>query len=122
MPLPVVVAPPGLAVTVHVPDDGNPLRATLPVGTPHMGWVMAPTEGIPNWATVKLTSVKPERGSVASSSVAVNLTISLPYQLLKGRVMLATRFVMLTIKAELPLYVHMIAASGVSHQSHDYPG
>ena len=45
MPLPVVVAPPGLAVTVHVPEDGNPLRATLPVGTPHMGWVIAPTTG-----------------------------------------------------------------------------
>ena len=103
MPVPVVVAPPGLAVTVHVPDAGNPLRATLPVGTPHMGWVMAPTEGIPNWATVKLTSVKSERGSVGSSSVAVNLMISLPYQLLAGRVMLAIRLEIFTINSELPL-------------------
>ena len=33
------------SVTVHVPDDGNPLKATLPVAVVQVGWVMAPTTG-----------------------------------------------------------------------------
>ena len=43
-PVPVAVAPPGVAVTVHVPE-GNPLKATLPVATEHVGWVITPTTG-----------------------------------------------------------------------------
>ena len=61
MPVPVVVAPPGLAVTVHVPEDGNPLRATLPVGTPHMGWVIAPTTGAVGVTGAVLISADPGR-------------------------------------------------------------
>ena len=80
VPLPVVVAPPGLAVTVQVPVAGSPLSATLPVARPQVGWVMDPVEGTPNWATVKMASSKPERGPVPSS-VAVNLMVSLPNQL-----------------------------------------
>ena len=37
--VPVIVAPPGLAVTVHAPLDGKPLNDTLPVATVHVGWV-----------------------------------------------------------------------------------
>jgi hypothetical protein len=37
LPDPFVVTPPGSLVTVHVPLDGNPLRATLPVETLHVG-------------------------------------------------------------------------------------
>ena len=36
-PVPVAVAPPGVAVTVHVPLDGKPLKATLPVDTVQLG-------------------------------------------------------------------------------------
>jgi hypothetical protein len=45
VPVPVIVAPPGEAVTVHVPEDGKPLRATLPVATAHVGWVIVPITG-----------------------------------------------------------------------------
>ena len=37
VPVPVMVAPPGEAVTVHVPGVGNPLNATLPVETEQVG-------------------------------------------------------------------------------------
>ena len=39
VPVPVCVAPPGEAVTVHVPAAGSPLRSTDPVATAHVGWV-----------------------------------------------------------------------------------
>jgi hypothetical protein len=41
--VPEPVMPPGLIV--HVPDEGNPLRTTLPVLTEQVGGVMVPTEG-----------------------------------------------------------------------------
>ena len=45
VPVPVVVTPPGLAVIVQVPDDGKPLKATLPVAVAHVGCVMVSTTG-----------------------------------------------------------------------------
>jgi hypothetical protein len=30
---------------VHVPVEGNPLKATLPVGTSHVGWTIVPITG-----------------------------------------------------------------------------
>ena len=45
VPVPVVVIPPGLRVNVQVPEDGNPLKTTLPVATLQVGCVMAPTVG-----------------------------------------------------------------------------
>ena len=45
VPVPVWVAPPGDTVIVQVPDEGNPLNATLPVATAQVGWVIAPTIG-----------------------------------------------------------------------------
>ena len=45
VPVPVVVVPPGLLVIVHVPLEGSPLRATLPVASAHVGWVIVPTTG-----------------------------------------------------------------------------
>jgi hypothetical protein len=36
-PVPVRVAPPGAAVTVHVPAAGKPLSATFPVTTAQVG-------------------------------------------------------------------------------------
>jgi hypothetical protein len=55
VPLPVMVCPPGLAVTVQVPDDGRPLRATEPVDTVQVVWVMVPItgdEGAPETALI----------------------------------------------------------------------
>lgn len=40
-----IVVPPGLAVTVHEPDEGKPLNATLPVETLQVGCVIVPTTG-----------------------------------------------------------------------------
>jgi hypothetical protein len=42
--VPVIVLPP-VAVTVQVPVAGNPLNATLPVLTLHVGWVTVPIVG-----------------------------------------------------------------------------
>ena len=43
--MPVCMAPPGLRVRVHVPVAGKPLRATLPVETEQVAWVIVPTTG-----------------------------------------------------------------------------
>ena len=45
VPVPVMVEPPGVAVTVQVPDAGSPLKATLPVAVVQVGWVIVPTTG-----------------------------------------------------------------------------
>ena len=36
-PVPVCTIAPGLAVTVHVPEAGNPLKSTVPFGKEHVG-------------------------------------------------------------------------------------
>jgi len=41
----VVVVPPGVLVSVHVPVAGNPDKTTLPVATLQVGWVMVPIVG-----------------------------------------------------------------------------
>jgi hypothetical protein len=46
VPVPVVVIPPGVRVSVHVPAEGKPLNITLPVATEHDGLVIAPTTGV----------------------------------------------------------------------------
>ena len=45
VPVPVMVETPGVAVTVQVPDDGSPLKSTLPVAVVQVGWVIVPTTG-----------------------------------------------------------------------------
>ena len=45
VPVPVEVMPPGVLVSVHVPEAGRPLNTTLPVATEHVGWVIVPTTG-----------------------------------------------------------------------------
>ena len=37
LPVPVVVVPPGVAVIVHVPGVGSPLKSTLPVARKQVG-------------------------------------------------------------------------------------
>lgn len=43
-PLPLRASAPGYLVSVQFPA-GRPERTTLPVGTPHDGWVIVPTSG-----------------------------------------------------------------------------
>ena len=45
VPVPVEVTAPGFLVRVHVPEEGSPLRFTLPVGAAQVGWVLVPTTG-----------------------------------------------------------------------------
>jgi hypothetical protein len=45
VPVPDVVVPPGDLVKVHVPDAGNPFKATLPVAKAQVGCVIVPTFG-----------------------------------------------------------------------------
>ena len=33
---------PGFLVRVHVPEEGNPLRVTLPVAISQVGWILVP--------------------------------------------------------------------------------
>ena len=40
-----MVTPPGVRVIVHVPVDGKPLSARLPVDTVQVGGVVGPTTG-----------------------------------------------------------------------------
>lgn len=58
-PVPVVVVSPGYLVKVHVPEEGNPLNATLPVETPHDGWVIVPVTGVPGvWGEAFITTLE----------------------------------------------------------------
>ena len=41
---PVKIPPPGLTVTVHVPE-GNPVNSTLAVATKQVGWLTVPITG-----------------------------------------------------------------------------
>jgi hypothetical protein len=52
VPLPVVMIAPGLWVNVHVPEDGNPLRFTLPVPKEQVGGTMVPTTGAGGMALI----------------------------------------------------------------------
>ena len=57
VPVPVVVVPPGVLVNVHVPDDGNPLKSTLPVDTEHVGCVIVPITGAEGEPGATLTTI-----------------------------------------------------------------
>jgi len=37
VPLPLVVAPPGYCISVHVPEEGRPVIVMLPVASVHVG-------------------------------------------------------------------------------------
>lgn len=48
-PVPVIVLPSGLRVSIHVSDEGSPPITTLPAGRDSTGWVMlriAGAEGV----------------------------------------------------------------------------
>jgi hypothetical protein len=55
VPVPAVVTAPGVLSSVHVPDAGSPLSATLPVASMHVGWVIRPTvgaDGVTGWVLI----------------------------------------------------------------------
>jgi len=50
VPVPEEVIPPGERVSVQLPDEGKPLKTTLPVGTAQVGRVIVPTAGAEGFA------------------------------------------------------------------------
>jgi len=62
VPVPVLTIAPGDAVKVQSPVAGSPLRATLPVASAQVGWVIVPTVGavgVPGFVlTVTLADAK----------------------------------------------------------------
>ena len=67
VPVPLVVAPPGLAVRVQVPDAGSPVKNTLPVVTLQVGWVIVPTPGASGVTRGRFITTEPEAGEVQPS-------------------------------------------------------
>jgi hypothetical protein len=75
-PVSVVVVPlPAIApgFIVHAPA-GNPLKATLPVGTAQVGWVMVPTIGVAAVGTALITTLAL---AAEIQPVAVSVTVKL---------------------------------------------
>lgn len=73
VPVPVVVAPPGLVVIVQVPDDGKPLKATSPVDTEHVGCVIVPTTGAEGAEGGALIVAEVDELEVHPATVTVNV-------------------------------------------------
>ena len=73
VPVPVVVTPPGILVTVHVPDDGKPLNVTLPVANTHVGCVIVPTTGALGVAGCAFTVTLDDAPDVHAPNVAVTV-------------------------------------------------
>ena len=72
VPVPVEVMPPGVLVSVHVPEAGRPLNTTLPVATEHVGWVIVPTTGAVGVAGWVLMTIFADNGEVhPAASVTV---------------------------------------------------
>ena len=70
VPVPVVVAPPGLRVSIHVPEAGSPLRATDPVDTAQVGCVIVPTTGAVGVAGCALITTFAEDNEVQPAALA----------------------------------------------------
>ena len=69
VPVPVVVIPPGSIFNVHVPEAGNPLKATLPVPTVQFGWVIVPIIGAVGRVGTALITTSAETAEVQPASV-----------------------------------------------------
>lgn len=80
VPLPVLVTAPGLRVSVHVPGDGRPLSAILPVAVPQVGCVMVPITGAVGVAGCIGIAALPEAAEVQplDCRVTVKVKVVLP--------------------------------------------
>ena len=55
---------PGLRVTVHVPEEGKPVRVTLPVAAVQVGWTGTPAAGADGVAGCGMITTGSEAGDV----------------------------------------------------------
>jgi len=81
VPVPVVVLPPGVLVTVHVPVAGKLLKTTLPVATVQVGWVMVPivgAVGVTGWALITTDADAAEVHNDAFVTVKVYVPVANP--------------------------------------------
>jgi hypothetical protein len=69
VPVPVVVVPPGMRVSVHVPEAGKPDKTTLPEDTWHVGCVIVPTVGVTGVTGCGLMTKIAEAGEVQPSAL-----------------------------------------------------
>jgi hypothetical protein len=64
VPLPVVVALPGVLVNVHVPEEGKPFNITEPVATVQVVCVIIPTAGAVGVTGCELMTTLPDPNEV----------------------------------------------------------
>ena len=68
VPVPVIVNPPGVLVSVQVPEAGKPLNTTLPVAVAQVGWVITPTVGAVGETGCALMRILADSGEVHPSA------------------------------------------------------
>ena len=105
MPVPVVV-PPGVLVRVQVPEAGNPLRITLPVATPQMGWVIAPTTGAVGVGGWILITTWPETGETQPSlllTVKVWVPVASPVIVVLYRTLVLVAPLGMAVRVQVPV-------------------
>ena len=74
--MPVLVTEPGLRVNVHVPLEGKPLNATLPVAVAHVGCVIVLTAGALGVDGAELITTSPLANDTQPASfVTVNVWV-----------------------------------------------
>ena len=80
IPVPCVSIAPGFLISVHVPDEGNPLNMTLPVDIEQSGCVLVPITGAPGLAfTVRVyVAEAAAQGAPSGLFVVRVITIVLP--------------------------------------------
>jgi len=69
VPEPEVVTPPGVLVSVQLPEAGNPLNTTLPLATPHVGWVISPGTGAEGVTGAVFISTEAEASEIHASAL-----------------------------------------------------
>ena len=69
VPVPLVMAPPGLWVRVQVPDAGSPFRVTLPVARLQVGWTMVPRVGAVGVIGAVLMTTGPDAVDIQPSAL-----------------------------------------------------
>jgi hypothetical protein len=69
VPVPVIETLPGVRVRVHVPAEGSPLSAALPVGRAQVGCVIAPTTGAEGVSGCALMTTLDDAGEVQPTAL-----------------------------------------------------